>query len=227
VPAIATAAEFRYFRSRYKAGQGKRTVADDARILRNRLLPAFGPTQTLRTLTGPLIAQYEKQRIGEVSPYTVANELGVLRHLLRLAQRWGYLPAVPEITLPKKPPGRLRYLEVEEIAQLLDACRASRNPYLATIVTLAVSTGMRKGEILGLEWERIDLATARITLYRTKNGQPRGVPLNRDGYEALIALEPDPGKRVGWCFRRRDGSAWGQMRTAFDTALRRAGIKAF
>ena len=44
------------------------------------------------------------------------------------------------------------------------ACRASRNPYLATIVTIAINTGMRKSEILDLEWSRVDLATARITL---------------------------------------------------------------
>jgi integrase len=93
------------------------------------------------------------------------------------------------------------------------------------IVTLALSTGMRKGEILGLEWERVDLSSARISLYRTKNGTPRGVPLNRAAYEALIALEPDPARRQGLCFRKRDDRAWGQIRTAFENAVRRAGLK--
>jgi integrase len=43
----------------------------------------------------------------------------------------------------------------------------SRNPHPGAIVVLALATGMRRGEILGLEWERVDLATACITLYRT------------------------------------------------------------
>jgi integrase len=64
-----------------------------------------------------------------------------------------------------------------------------------------------EGEILGLEWQRIDLSSARITLYETKNDNPRGAPINRAVYEALIALEPDKDRRQGRLFRRRDGAA--------------------
>lgn len=219
----------------YKADHSKRTVASDRGILKGRLLPALGAMRPIRTLTAAAIAQYEKARMGttakgrdrKVSPYTVANELAVLRHMLRLARRWGYLDRVPEIVLPKTPLGRLRYLETDEIARLLDACRASRNPYLAAIVTIALHTGMRKGEILGLEWARVDLSSARITLYHTKSGKPRGVPINRAVYEALIALEPDASQRTGLLFRKRDDRAWGQIRTAFEAALTRAGIAGF
>jgi integrase len=163
-----------------------------------------------------------------VSAFTVANEVGVLRHMLRLGKKWGYLDVVPDIELPKKPEGRQRYLEEDEITRLLDACDGAkdRSPYLRTIVTIALNTGMRKAEIVGLEWERIDLATARITLYRTKNGKPRGVPINDAVYAALIALEPDAARRVGRLFTKRTtGAAWGQIRTAFAHALERAGIK--
>jgi integrase len=174
-----------------------------------------------------MAARTKRRKKGTVSPYTVANELAVLRHLLRLARRWGYIDAVPDVVLPKRPAGRLRYLEGPELERLLVACRMSRNPYLATIVTLAVHTGMRKGEILGLEWGRVDLASARITLYETKNGKPRGIPINRAVYDALIALAPDSAQRTGPVFPRRNGTAWGQIRTAFDTALGRAGITGF
>jgi hypothetical protein len=58
----------------YKAA--KRSVASDTRILEGRLLPAFGKDLNVRRLTAPAIAQYEKRRLGQVSPYTVANELG-------------------------------------------------------------------------------------------------------------------------------------------------------
>jgi hypothetical protein len=89
----------------------KRGLASDRRILENRLRPALGADTNVRRLTAPVIAQYERRRLATtargrgrtVSPYTVANELAVLRHLLRLAKRWGYVKVVPEITLPKKP----------------------------------------------------------------------------------------------------------------------------
>jgi integrase len=220
---------------RYKADQGKRSIASDRQILNGRLLPALGPGRSLRSVTAPVIAQYEKARLATVakgrgrtvSPYTVANELAVLRHLLRLAKRWGYVDHVPDVVLPKRPAGRLRYLEAPELERLLGACRESRNPYLTTIVMLAVHTGMRKGEILGLEWMRVDLSSARITLYQTKSGKPRGLPINRAVYEALIALTPEAARRTGPLFPRRSGTAWGQIRTAFERALDRAGIKGF
>ncbi len=218
---------------RYK--DGKRSLKDDERIVRARLLPAFGPGLLARKLSAPAIAQYEKDRMGatagqttrKVSAFTVRNELGVLRHMLRLARRWGYIEHVPEIVMPKPPDGRLRYLDEAEIARLLAACRESRNPYLAAIMTIALHTGMRKGEILGLEWERVDLSSARVTLYHTKNGKPRGVPVNRAVYEALIELQPDAAQRHGRLFPNGNDRRGSQIRTAFEAVLKRAGIAGF
>jgi integrase len=214
----------------YKAQHGKRSVFKDRRILEGAkfgLLNAFGPDLPVRNLTGAMIAQFERKRSGEVSAFTVCNELTVLQHMLRLARRWGYLDQVPEVEMPKKPAGRLRYLDEAEIARLLAACCDSKNHFLLAIVTIALNTGMRKSEILGLEWERVDLATSRITLYQTKSGKPRGVPLNRACYDALIALEPAAANRSGLLFRKSDSRAWGQIRTAFDTATKRAGLRDF
>src|SRR4029453_12486549 len=146
---------------------------------------------------------------------------------LRPGRRWGTLEQAPDIGMPKKPDGRREYLDEGEITRLLKACEPSRNRYLATIVTVALTTGMRKAEVLGLEWDRIDLATSRITLYKTKSGKPRGVPLIRPLYESLKPLEPDENRRGGGVFHRRDGAAWGQVRTAFTQTLTRAGITGF
>lgn len=85
----------------YKQDHGKRSVKDDERILKRVLLPVLGAGTPVRTLGGPMIAQYERTRAGQVSASTVANELSVLRHCLRLARRWGYVATVPEIVLPE------------------------------------------------------------------------------------------------------------------------------
>jgi integrase len=76
-----------------------------------------------------------------------------------------------------------------------------------------------------LTWEQIDLAadfglSPVVRLERTKSGKPRTVPLVDDAVAALMAIEPDPAKRLGPVFRL-DGSS---VRKAFDKALNRAGI---
>ncbi len=86
---------------------------------------------------------------------------------------------------------------------------------------------MRKGEILWLEWERVDLSTARLTLHTTKSGKPRGGPMGRAVYDALIALTPDPARRTGRLFPSGNDRRGSQIRTAFEAALTRAGITGF
>ena len=218
---------------KFKADHGKRSLHEDKRIFEKQLVPAFGAGLLIRQLSAEKIATYEEQRITKVSAWTVRNELTVLRHLLRLAHRkWSYLDRVPEIELPKAPRGRTRYLNEGEIKKLLAACAESRNKHLGLIVTLAINTGMRKSEILNLRWERIDMSAdlgfnARITLYDTKNGEARGVPLNRAAIAALTTLQPDPEKREGSVFKRKNGEDWGQIRTAFEKAVERAGLADF
>ncbi len=85
---------------------------------------------------------------------------------------------------------------------------------------------------MGLTWERLDLGrdmgfNARITLYHTKNGKPRGVPLNGTAIRALESVEPDPSRREGRVFKQRNGQAWGHIRTAFRNAVARAGLPDF
>ena len=218
---------------KFKGDHGKRSLQNDRHIFEKQLLPHFGVGLPLRQLSAEKIAAYEERRITEVSAWTVRNELTVLRHLLRLAQRkWNYLDRVPEIELPPAPRGRTRYLTEGEIARLLAACAQSKNTHLPSIVTLAINTGMRKNEIMRLAWERIELDkdlgfNARITLYDTKNGEPRGVPLNTAAGAALTALEPNPAKRIGSVFKRKNGEDWGQIRTAFEMAVERAGLPDF
>src|SRR3972149_6867190 len=77
----------------HKTNEGKRSLKEDRRILNVRLVPHFGADLRVRDLRPAMIAQYEKARLGQVTAYTVANELSVLRHMLRLAKKWGYLDA--------------------------------------------------------------------------------------------------------------------------------------
>jgi integrase len=196
-------------------------------MLRDLLMPALGADLRVRKLTTEMIARYEARRSAEVSAFTVCNELGCLRRVLNLGKRWGDLDTVPVITLPKKPKGRERFLSRDEITRLLEACDASANPYLGAMVRIAINTGMRRGELLTLRWEQVNLSTSTITLYRTKSGEPRAVPINAAVYDALVALVPAQARRQGPVFPREDGGTWRDVRRPFLAALESAGIDGF
>jgi integrase len=132
------------------------------------------------------IQRYVTKRSADVSAHTVQKELNVIKHLLSLAVEWEIIPFNPAqgIKSPKVPAGRIRYLQPTEIKTLLESCHA----WLRPIVGLAVSTGMRRGEILGLRWLDVDIAHARILLPQTKNGDGRIVYLNKSAQAILMSL---------------------------------------
>lgn len=72
---------------------------------------------------------------------------------------------------------KTRFLSDDEFKRLLEACRASTWPRLYLLVLMALTTGARKGELSGLSWADIDLERAEATVARTKNGDPRVLPL--------------------------------------------------
>lgn len=97
-----------------------------------------------------------------------------------MAEReWGWLDDSPmrKVRKPTEPRGRVRFLNDDERNQLLQACRNSNNYKLYPIVVLAISTGMRQGEILNLRWPDVDLKTGFAILHETKNGERRRVPI--------------------------------------------------
>ena len=224
----------------YKRAKGKRSVEEDDEILNRKLVPFFGADTKMVDIKDSRIADYERAKAVEINPRTertlttstVNRHLSVLRCLLRLAKKWGYIREVPQIEMGKEPEGRLRYLENEEAIRLLDACRESKkNPYLHSIVTVALYTGMRKGEILDLEWERVDFSRGVILLEHTKSGKRREVPMSQGVHTALSDLRKQQ-ERVGEApeglvFRRSNGAAWGEINTAFHVALKKAKIADF
>lgn len=102
------------------------------------------------------------------------GELACLKAMLNLAEEWDLAgkTVVRKIKLLKEPPGRLRYLTIEEIHRLINAAQAE---HLKTFYLIAFSTGLRKGEILGLKWSDIDFSQGIIEVEKTKSGKRRGV----------------------------------------------------
>ena len=130
-------------------------------------------------------------------PATVNRYLALIRSLLRMARdEWQWIDSIPKVRLMPGEVERDRWLTHDEADRLIAAC----SPHLAALVRFALATGCRAREITGLEWERVDLARQTAWLNLTKNGTPRGVPLNND---AVDVLKQEVGKHPRYCFTYR------------------------
>ena len=135
----------------------------------------------------------------------VNRPLALVRHLLRLAhEEWGELDVVPKIRTEKEPQGRPRWLTQEEATKVLCACKKSRNAALADLVEFSLFTGIRRGEALGLTWDRVDRARGVIRLELTKSGRRREVPLSSNADAVLARRWTSEAK--GYVFRSRTGT---------------------
>lgn len=126
------------------------------------------------------------------SSATVVRYLAALSHAFTIAvKEWGWLEDSPmrKVTKPREPRGRVRFLSEDERDRLLKACKESSNAWLYPVVVLALSTGMRQGEIMNLKWSDVDFQRGRIVLQETKNGERRVVPLTGIAFQILQELD--------------------------------------
>jgi len=212
----------------YSKHHKKSWVTDEFRI---KYLSEFFKGKFLYEIDAKDIERFKMERlksnVGEtektISPSTVNRELGTLRGMFNKAVAWGKLQASPmkAIQFLREPQGRLRFLETEEIATLLSNCTAHLRP----IVVLALFTGMRRGEILGLKWRDFDFKRRIITLLDTKNGQKREVPMSETVNNAILQIREHPDSPYVFC--NGQGKPRADIRTSFSTALNKSGITNF
>ena len=172
----------------------------------------------------------------------VNRELACLHHLFSEAKAWGMIEGNPftegKTLIEKENNARLRFLSEEEIPRLLDSC--SPFPHLHDIVTCALNTGMRKGEILSLRWDQI--RNGLIYLQKTKTNTSRQIPIN-DTLDELfkgIRKRQKVGAEYVFTYSQKqkdkgflrainpeEGTRINNVQVSFTNALRRADIKDF
>jgi integrase len=193
------------------------------------LLPVFGH-KTLAQVTPAVLSSYKAKRLEDgVSLSTTAKELQYVRRVFSLCKRdWQLVRQSPFefFRVPNVNNHRVRFLEEGQMKKLLLQCPG----WLRSMVVLASSTGMRRGNILGLTWSQVDLEKRLIHLDRTKNGYRLTLPLTDTPLRALEEIRK--GKVVHltcpYVFHR-DGtpySPW-MVTMAFRRACKRAGIADF
>ena len=143
----------------------------------------------IRYLTKQHFIQYRDDRMTLVTGSSVGSELALMKRVLDTAiKKWGYgIPYNPirDIEFPKGSTARTRRLVSDEKERLLTTASLQRNIYISSIIEFAIETGMRRSEILKLRWCDVDLENGFASLYDTKNGEDRRVPLTRRCIEVL------------------------------------------
>ena len=142
-----------------------------------------------------------KARTDKVSPATVNRHSAALAAIITWAIKRRIAPAGyvhPCRTIERRPENneRTRFLSDDERVRLLQACQAARWPRLYGLVLMFLTTGARKGELMGLRWADIDFERAEAKVAVTKNGEPRVLPLLPAVLAELGRFKAGPRARV-------------------------------
>lgn len=198
-----------------------RSYSDVQRIC--RLLDPYLGSMMLNQINGDVIWSIVQGELKKGNkPATVNRYMSTVRALLRMARdEWQWIDSFPKIKLLAGEVERDRWLTREEADRLIRVCPT----HLAALVRYALATGCRAAEITGLEWSRVDLDRRTAWLNQTKNGTPRGVPLNED---AIEVLREQIGNHLRFCFTfRGEPWRWQITNSGWHTALEAAGIRDF
>jgi integrase len=157
---------------------------------------------------------------------SVNREIATLRHIFSKAVEWDMMDQNPfekgKSLLLKVNNQRIRYLTEDEIKKLLDECKSQK--HLHRIVTCAINTGMRRGEILTLRWDQI--RNGFIYLEKTKTKNRREIPVNDDLAQVFKEIRKEQGLTSKYIFNYNSKTIR-RVERAFKGALRRAGIQDF
>lgn len=192
--------------------------------------------QIINDLGGQGIREYitERSKAG-ASAATINRELAALSAAINWCNtelEWA-LPNPVKGRIMKEPEGRVRWITRAEVDALCRAAMEGRNGELIeAFIRLAVNTGCRKEEMLGLEWRRVDLHNRLIHLegQHTKAGKRRSIPINQGALSALLSRQAFRSRYCPaspWVFARSDGERAVSIRVGFENACKRAGITDF
>ena len=178
---------------------------------------------SMANLTPKAVAEYRDERLKTCGPNTIIRDLAMLSSAINHARKeWGVMVVNPValVRKPAAPQGRDRVLNDEEESRLLAALapQGRRNVYVRPLAIVALETAMRRGELLALRWQDVDLHRRVAFLPLTKNGRARTVPLS---LRAVATLESMPRSIGGQVFPITSAA----MEAAFKKATERAGLR--
>lgn len=152
-------------------------IVDDQRF-KNHIEPVLGEKK-LEDLAPLDLDRLRLKLLKQKAPQTVKSSMALLKRISNFAKNKRLCKGIDfKITLPKVNNQKTEFLTEEQLKGLLDAIENDINPYAGPIMLTALYTGMRKGEILRLEWRDIDFEHGFIHIRGPKGGEDQKIPLN-------------------------------------------------
>jgi integrase len=221
--------KFHDFAKEYRAWAkaNKKTSTCNRELYVMRMFDKEFEGKFLHEITTWQIEKWKSERRKTLEAGSVNRELCLLKHMFTMAVKWGKVKESPvkDVKRFKGETKRVRYLMPDEIQILLSNCEDLQNGLLKSIVTVALHTGARKGELQSLKWTEVDFELGLISLLDTKNGERRDIPMNETVRATLKAIE----QKEGLVFPSRTGKRIenAQIQIAFGEALKRSRIEDF
>ncbi len=188
----------------------------------------FGDLKLLE-ITPKKISDYKVLRYSkEAKPATINRELAMLSKAFSLAfKEWEWMKENPVSKVPKEKENneRDRWLTDEQERRLLE----NSPQWLIDIIVFDLHTGLRQGELLSLQWDRINLFRRTIIIQESKSGKPRTLPVNQIAFDILEERSKIRNIMNDLVFVSNAGSKIDRhnLRRAFNIAIKKAGIHDF
>jgi len=237
--ALATVAVF--FEAEYLpwSKASKRAWENDVQRYRSHIEPAFGD-HPLDEVTRAEVERWKVALRTDHAPATVNRCFTLLRAMFNKAIAWNHLGESPcrGVRTLRENNERVRFLTEAELARLLEAAtrlnsgdvvdsdgkKKRGNRWLRALITVAVNTGLRRGELFHLRWEDVDKDNRILTLRETKDGTTARLPFNDEVWLTLSTVPRVAGNPH--VFPGRQGPLT-DIKRAWSDALEMAGIQDF
>jgi integrase len=213
----------------------KRSHREDEQ--RSVTLKGFFGEKHLRDIKPMMIEKFKRERLATPtkhdteerprprSPASVNRDLACLSKILSMAFDNELVDSNPmrRVRLLKENGSRERFITADEEVKLF-AKLTGRRDHIRSVVTVALNTGMRRGEILDLQWEHVNFIARTIFIARSKTGKTRTIPMNDIVFEELKALKQDAGTRDFVFSVSKTGVNIDSIKTGWRNACAAAGL---
>lgn len=217
--------EFATIYMKIHATARKGSWREDEGRLRNYILPKLGHRE-LDTITSGDVA-FLHAEVGVKYPYQANRIKEQLSKMFNLAVTWGFLderhinPTRRVEDFPET--SRMRFATEHEAKRLISGLMREESIYVRGAIMLLLLTGLRKREILSMEWEKLDWTQGQLRVVKTKNGEVTFQPLSKEALEIISGMPREPGNPYV-IIGRYPGKHRNDIKDAWNRVKRRASV---